>query len=118
MGVCWYCYWGWPKPVADIYKQASAKLDGWNEGLDFGPGHIVWSDENFNDSAIDRCIAKCDNPQTAIEYPLDQIEVTRWSLTALKAIPAAVRDCEPEEYDGEHPENYPPPVTVEMVRKT
>jgi len=20
--ICWYCYWGWPKPVAGIYKKA------------------------------------------------------------------------------------------------
>lgn len=28
MGICWYCYWGWPKPVADIFLAAKAALNG------------------------------------------------------------------------------------------
>jgi len=25
MGICWYCHWGWAKPVADIYDEALFK---------------------------------------------------------------------------------------------
>jgi hypothetical protein len=48
MGICWFCYWGWPKPVADIYLKALAKLDGYDSPLHFGPAHIIWDDENFD----------------------------------------------------------------------
>ena len=48
MGICWYCYWGWPKQIAEIYKKALKELDGYSAPLHFGPAHIVWDDENFD----------------------------------------------------------------------
>lgn len=47
MSICWYCHWGWAKPVADIYEKAVDLLDGDSSPLEFGPAHVVWSDENF-----------------------------------------------------------------------
>jgi hypothetical protein len=37
MGICWHCYWGWPKALRNIYKQAVEKLDGDTHPLNFGP---------------------------------------------------------------------------------
>lgn len=48
MAICWYCYWGWAKPVAEIYQRALNDLNGYESPLLDGPGHIVWSDENFD----------------------------------------------------------------------
>ena len=28
MSECWYCHWGWPEPVAQIYLAAVAALGG------------------------------------------------------------------------------------------
>ena len=111
MSICWYCYHGWPKPVAEIYKRALADLDGDESPLHYGPGHIVWEDENF-DSA-EWCLEHFD------EYKFDHSEsdlvIVRRSLEELAALPLEVRDGVPDDYDGEHPENYPPQVEVEKV---
>ncbi|GAH80793.1 unnamed protein product, partial [marine sediment metagenome] len=45
---CWYCHWGWAKPVAEIYTAALAALDGDSSLLEYGPSHIVWADENWD----------------------------------------------------------------------
>jgi hypothetical protein len=110
MGICWYCYWGWPKPVADIYKQALAKLDGNELPLQYGPAHVVWEDENFD--YAEWCLEhfyECD-------YSEDDLDVVRWSLEELAKIPLNERCPKPEDYDDEHPDVYPPKAGTEMVR--
>lgn len=112
MTICWYCYWGWAKPVAEIYIEALKKLDGNEMPLHYGPAHIVWEDENW-DSVVwciehfDEC--KGDNSEK-------ELEVVRWSLEQLAKIPLKQREIEPNDYDGENPEKYPPPEGVEVVR--
>lgn len=111
MGICWYCYWGWAKPVADIYDKALALLGGNESPLHYGPAHIVWDDENWD--SVEWCLKHFD------EYADDLTEhekhVVRWSLEELAKIPMNTRCVEPDDYDGEHPENYPP--SVETVRR-
>lgn len=108
--LCWYCYWGWAKPVADIYLEALKRLDGDDSPLQFGPGHIVWGDENWDH--VDYCLEHFEEGNT--DYPKEDLDVVRWSLEELNKIPLEVRECCPEDYDGEHPEMYPP--TVEVVK--
>ena len=105
---CWYCYWGWAKPVAEIYLRALADLGGNEIPLDYGPGHIVWGDENF-DSA-EWCLEHFDEYADGLSE--HEKRVVRRSLEELVALPMEVRCVEPEDYDGEHPENYPPAVEV------
>jgi hypothetical protein len=113
MGICWYCSWGWPKVTADIYEKYY-KLVG-DTAMDYGPGHIVWSDENFETDNIQWCI---DNAQ---KYRRDMDDKTLAlvveSLKELLAIPEEIRCCEPKDYDEWHPENYPPPAHIEMQPK-
>lgn len=112
MEICWYCYWGWAKPVAEIYKQAVEKLGGCDHSLMFGPAHIVWSDDNFEDGCIKYCL---DNFDKNSEFTVkEDLPVVRWSLEELLKVPESVRCCEPVEYNGENPENYPPAVEVEV----
>ena len=101
--ICWYCYWGWPKQVADIYDEYGA------DGLDYGPGHAVWADENFETSSINIAIKYCNQGEGD--------EQDRDALIKLLYIPEEIRCCCPEEYDNEHPENYPPPPGIEMVKR-
>ena len=108
MGICWYCHWGWAKPVAEIYLAALEKLDGWEGPLHYGPAHIVWDDENF-DSA-ERCLESFDEYRG--DYTDEELEVVRWSLEELAKLPLGDRCIEPDSYDGEHPELYPPRVEV------
>jgi hypothetical protein len=110
--ICWNCHWGWPKPVADIYLKALAKLEGNDSPLQFGPSHIVWSDENF-DSA-EWCLKHFND----LDYDYGPVElaVVRESLEELSALPREVWDVEPRGYDGVHPENCPPPPGVVMVK--
>lgn len=109
--VCWYCYWGWPKVIADIYIEAAQKLSDCELLLDFGPGHIVWSDENWD--CAQWCLDHFDDYKnddgTEAEYA-----VVRESLEKLVLVWATMDDPVPADYDGLHPENYPP--QIEMVR--
>lgn len=112
MGICWYCYWGWPKPVADIYLKALARLDGYESPLHFGPAHIVWDDENFG--SAQRCL---DNFEKYTGYFMkEEMDIVRESLVELAALPESVYDVEPDDYDDEHPELYPPAKGIVMVK--
>ena len=114
MGICWYCHWGWPKAIKEIYAQAVEKLDGHTSPLNFGPAHVVWEDENFDSAQW--CIDNFD------EYSKDLSEnekaVVRWSLEQLLLLPEKVINSTPEDYDDEHPENFPPPPEIEWETKT
>ena len=107
---CWYCHWGWPLPAVKIYHEALSKLGGNYNPLDLGPGHIVWGDENFNSAQY--CLDHFDDWPTNYDSPED-LEVIRWSLEELTKIPPEQLDAKPENYDGVHPEDYPPLVPVE-----
>lgn len=116
-GYCWYCHWGWAKPVAEIYKKALAKLNGDSSPLSFGPAHVVWADENwdFAESCLenyDKWVKEYNDDE---RFSDDDLKVVRWSLEELVKIPLKDREIEPEDYDGKHPENYPPLVEVEKV---
>jgi hypothetical protein len=113
-GICWWCYWGWPKPIADIYDDCLAKLDGWKEPLEFGPGHVVWSDENWDSAQW--CLEHFgDYPKP--EYMTDDhLAIVRESLERLCALPDEYKH-EPDEYEGSNPEDYPPPSHWEMIRR-
>jgi hypothetical protein len=109
MGICWYCYWGWPKAIKDIYEQATEKLDGDTSPLNFGPAHIVWEEENWDSAQW--CIDNFD------KYSKDLSEheksVVMWSLRELLKLPEHVLNAEPDDYDDENPANYPPPANIE-----
>ena len=111
MGICYWCYWGWPKPIKDIYDRALAELDGWKDPLEFGPGHIVWSDENW-DSA-DWCLEHFDEYRG--DYSDEDLAIVKRSLVELLAVPEEFREP-PEEYDDENPADFPPPVHWECNR--
>ena len=47
MSACWYCYWGWPRPIRDIYDAAAEEFLGDETALLYGPAHVVWADEDW-----------------------------------------------------------------------
>jgi len=110
--ICWYCYWGWSEQVAAVYTKALAALDGYESPLEFGPAHVVWSDENFD--CAERMLEEFDSCKS--ELCSSDLAIVRQSLVELAAIPMDVRCPEPEDYDGEHPELYPPKEGVVMVK--
>ncbi len=114
-GICWYCYWGWPASVREIYDRAIMALDYDDRPLQFGHAHVVWSDENFDDATVQVCLQGC------ISHPdwhssIQENEIVQRSLEELLAIPESVRCCVPANYDGEHPEDFPP--QGQMVKKS
>lgn len=113
MGICWYCHWGWPKVVADIYDKALSDLGEYDSPLHYGPAHIVWEDENF-DSA-EWCLEHFD--EYTGDHSIKDLVIVRRSLEELAAVPVDDRCVEPDDYDGEHPELFPPPKDVEMVHR-
>lgn len=121
--ICWWCYWGWPVEVADIYRRAVHDIDaamqvseandwrGWEgepisgeHALKWGPAHVVWEDENWDCAAS--CLADCDSPLFADWHP-GALEIVRRSLRELAALPDDIKET-PDDYDGEHPERFPP----------
>jgi hypothetical protein len=98
--------------VADIFLKAKAALAGDDYPLMYGPAHVVWSDENWH--LAQDCIDAFDKYRRDLTD--EQARVVRHSLEQLAALPQSAWDVEPEDYDEEHPENYPPPEGVEMVK--
>ena len=98
--------------MADIYKKALTDLDGDESPLHYGPSHVVWADENFH--SAEWCLKNFDK----YENDLTDVELTivKRSLEELAELPMDVRCVEPEDYDDEHPELYPPPIGIEMVK--
>lgn len=122
--LCWYCWWGWPRPVADIFDAAVKELDGDDSPLRYGPGHIVWEDENFETGHIEWCLGLYSDEAAFSEmyyrdgrFSEHDMEVVRRSLEALLNVSEEVRCCEPEGYLGISPEKFPPPPGFEMVRR-
>ena len=113
MGICWYCYWGWAKPVAEIYKEALRKLNDYESPLHYSASHIVWEDDNFGDHSITWCLEHFEEYKG--DYTEQELEIVKWSLNELLKIPEDVRCPEPEDYDDEHPELYPPKTEMEKV---
>lgn len=103
---CYYCYWGWSKPVYDIYKEAVKLLGGADSVLHFGPSHIVWEDENWDSAKW--CLEHFE--EYSGPYSKEELDVCRWSLEELEKVPLELRCIEPEDYDGEHPELFPPKI--------
>jgi len=114
--MCWYCHWGVPKPVADIYSKALNQLDDYDSPLLYGPSHVVWDDFNLDDRNIKRCIEYCDQYEGG-NYTKDELVIVKQSLEELLKIPESERDIDPSVYDEDNiPYNkLPPPLNVEMV---
>lgn len=75
----------------------------------------MWSDENWGRETIKSCIDDCDDTTQKYEYAnREQIAIVRKSLVELLALPDEQRDPCLKDYDGEHPEKYPP--TFEVVK--
>ena len=110
IGVCWWCHWGWPKPIRDIYIEAVRKLEDNESPLLFGPAHIVWEDENWD--AAQWCLDHFDEFRG--DHSDEDLEVVRWSLEELLKVDKEFMTV-PEDYDGENPQNYPPPANWIMM---
>lgn len=118
---CWYCHYGWPKPVADIYHAAVAALKDIGSSyhpLHFGPAHIVWEDENFD--CAQACLDTFEEYRG--DYSDEELAIVRQSLEALAVLPDAAWggvDAVVAAYENDDDAdiaNYPPPPGVEMVQ--
>jgi len=110
MAICWWCYWGWPKEIADIFDRGEAAA-GYS-AMRFGPAHVVWEDENWDSAQW--CLDHFD--EYAEDLDEEQRQSVRQSLEDLKALPDEFKQ-EPEGFDDENPAQYPPPKHWVMVRR-
>jgi hypothetical protein len=102
--ICWFCHWGWAKPVQDIYEKYKALVG--EHALKYGHTHIVWEDENFDDDCVTGCIGEykyADDDSTE-----EDLKLIDESLRELLLVPKKFREF-PAEYDGDNPAAYPPP---------
>lgn len=128
MSNCWYCYWGWPEQTANIYSRYEKLLrmlsDRYKEHeslpdlaaaftLNYGPGHIVWEDENFD--CAQWCLDEATNNFS--EWPKKIMALHKRALRELLRLPGWLINLEPEEYQsGEGSvEEWPPPIGVKMI---
>lgn len=132
-GVCWYCHWGWPKVIREIYERASKEIDevlmaseenNWTspdkprsgyDALHFGPSHVTWEDENF-DGDHKYELEFCNDPLFFLWHQ-PALEIVRRSLQELVALPEDIRNP-PKDYHDQNPENYPPPPEWEVDYET
>ena len=96
--MCWYCRWGWPKPISDIYEEAVQLLDGDYELLQT-EAHVVWGDCNFD--VAESFIDDVNDP------------VVRRSLELLAAIDQQFIVPDHWHYDTDA---HPPPDDWELVK--
>ncbi len=116
---CWWCYWGWHRKVADIYIRAGRDLRDIGcdpiSSLNYGAGHIVWEDENFDQA--EWCIEECD--KNTLGTPAEELAIVRRSLVELHELPSEFKDEPHNGYDGDcnhfNPADFPPPPDWEMV---
>lgn len=108
--ICYWCHWGWPKPIRDIYLKAVRRMSKINIVHDpefpllYGPAHIVWADENWKSAQW--CL---DNFEDYADGIGDlQLMVVKKSLKELVELSDDFKEP-PEDYDGKNPENFPPP---------
>ena len=112
--MCWYCHWGLPEPVANIYSQALNGLGGDDERpLLYGPAHIVWHDYNLDTDSIDWCLANFEKYSS--RFNASDMLVVKRSLEQLLEIPENERHLAPNDLDGDYA-SVPPPVDVVMVK--
>lgn len=107
MGVCYWCHWGWPKPIRDIYDDCVKKHS--QSLLLYGPAHIVWADENWGSAQW--CLDHFDENKGDFSHCGEKaFAVVRESLERLLKVPDEFK-IEPGGYvAGEHdPADFPPP---------
>lgn len=111
--ICWYCYWGWPQQVVEVYRKWLVEL-GYGT-LHFGPAHVVWEDENFETGIIQSCIDSAEEHRQDLTD--EELNSVIGSLRELLLVPEAIRCCKPKGYNGLRPEDFPPPAGLVMVRE-
>lgn len=117
--MCWYCHWGWSEPVAAIYEKALNDLEGEDSTLLYGPAHIVWADENWDQAQS--CLDDWDELIESYSsdgmgpFKSEDLEIVKRSLQELIALPQDQVEIEPDDYDGMNPKNYPPKVPTRRV---
>jgi hypothetical protein len=119
---CYWCYWGWPKPIRDIYDDCVEKLGGDYLALEYGPAHVVWGDENWE--AAQRCLDHLDE-YAAFQEQLGngcskrRLEVARESLIRLLEVPSEMRTTPAAflEDKSNNPADHPPPEHWECEKR-
>ena len=103
--MCYWCHWGWPKPIRDIYDGCVNQLCGNESPLLHGPSHIVWADENWDSAQW--CLDHFNKYKG--DYTDDKLRVVRESLERLIAVPDEYKQ-EPIGFDDDSdPADFPPP---------
>lgn len=113
--ICWYCYWGWPEVIYEIYMRAANEIG--SDPLHWGPAHVVWEDENF--TSAERCLENFEEFRGKCTD--EELAVVRRSLEELAEVPLEIRDIAKEYEDAAednpniHPKDYPPPPHIKMI---
>jgi hypothetical protein len=112
---CYWCHWGWPRPIRDIYDDCVKKLGGNWLPLHCGPSHIVWEDENWTSAqwCLDHFDEYSDNRSE------HELKVIRESLERLLEVPEEMK-VEPSGYledENSIAADFPPPEHWECEKR-
>lgn len=112
--MCWYCYWGLPKPVHEIYQRGLEDVG--ESAMNYGPAHVVWADFNLDNGSIQACIEDCEQRLYG-DFDATTFERVKQSLVELLAVPEEIRCPMPDNHDPNQPELFPPPAGLELVKE-
>lgn len=110
--MCYFCAWGVPPKVKEIYDRAVRDLDS-IDGVDgdsamrYGPGHIVWDDFNLEREHVEYCISVCDDKSRHYGMREDAVAIVRRSLVELLELPDGTIP-EVTESMNDNAEDHPP----------
>lgn len=92
---------GWGPEAEDIYMAALLTIRYNDAPLRFGPAHIVWEDENFEDVYIQWCLDNFDEYTEG--FSDHDMKVVRWSLEELLKVPESKRFVDDDPNEDEMP---------------
>lgn len=104
MSECYYCHWGWPPDIKEIFDDAIAEI-GCREPLLFGPAHIVWSDENFD--LAQSCLDNFDHYSLPSNFSDEEYRIVRRSLELLRDIYQPALHAPPAEFQKDDEDDNP-----------
>lgn len=91
--ICWYCYWGRPKAIREIYEKY-INIAG-EPAMHCGAAHIVWDDENFEREHIQWCLDNFEENKREDNIE-EENEAVKKSLIELLELSDDILESEPK----------------------
>lgn len=90
----------WGVKTKAVYRVSLEAVGGDADVLDYGPAHVVWADDNFEDESIQFCLGECETrrQEWLDKFGEAKLDAVRTSLELLLKIPEDERGDDPQDY--------------------